>query len=150
MLHPELMTRRKEEREQIVEQIWVRELIESPRALAARLRSEMHLLVHALSLRDWEEAAERVASEADDPWDAARFEAALAPFFAEHTALLDGPEARRHEWTRIVKSGDRQWEVTQTLHDAEGDHDWGLRATVDLRHVTTVDRPLLRPTWIGK
>src|SRR5690606_7709004 len=82
MLHPELMTRRKEEREQIVEQIWVRELIESPRALAARLRSEMHLLVHALSLRDWEEAAERVASEADDPWDAARFEAALAPFFA--------------------------------------------------------------------
>jgi len=150
LLHPELLTRRKEEREQIVEQIWVRELIESPRALAARLRSEMHLLLHALSLRDWEEAAERVVADPQDPWDAARFEAALAPFFTEHSALLDGPEARRHEWTRIESAGDRQWEVTQTLHDGEGDHDWGLRATVDLRHATTVDLPLLRPVWIGR
>ncbi|KAB2962185.1 MAG: DUF3516 domain-containing protein [Thermoanaerobaculia bacterium] len=150
LLHPELLTRRKEEREQIVEQIWVRELIESPRALAARLRSEMHLLLHALSLKDWEEAAERVVADPQDPWDAARFEAALAPFFAEHSALLDGPQARRHEWTRISPAGDRQWEVVQTLHDAEGDHDWGLRATVDLRHATTVDLPLLRPVWVGR
>ncbi len=150
LLHPELLVRRKEERERIVEQIWVRELVESPRALAARLRSEMHLLIHALSLKDWEEAAERVVVDAAEPWDAGRFEAALVQFFKEHSALLDGPEARRHEWTRITPAGDRQWEVTQTLHDAEGDHDWGIRARVDLRGAAAVDLPLLRPEWIGR
>jgi len=144
LLHPELLTRRKEERERVVEALWVRELVESPRALAARVRSEVHLLVHALAQRDWEEAAERVVPTADDPWDAERFERELAPFFAGHSALLDSAEARRHQWTRIEPAGERQWRVTQTLLDAEGDHDWGLVATIDLRHATAVDQPLLR------
>jgi hypothetical protein len=150
LMHPELLVRKKEERERIVEAIWVRELVESPRALAARLRSEMHLLVHALAQKDWEEAAERVAVDPQAPWDAARLEAELAPFFAEHAALLDTPEARRHEWTRITPAGDRQWEVVQTLLDSEGDHDWGLGAHVDLRGATAVDQPLLRPLWVRR
>ena len=114
----------------------------------------MHLFVHALARRDWEEAAERIAPGGGPvplvPWDAARLEREMVPFFAEHTALLDTPEARRHEWTRIAPSGDRQWTVTQTLLDAEGDHDWGLRALVDLRGATAVDLPLLRLEWIGR
>lgn len=150
LMHPELLVRKKEERERIVEAIWVRELVESPRALAARLRSEMHLLVHALAQKDWEEAAERIAVDPKEPWDAARLEAELAPFFAEHSALLDTPEARRHEWTKITSTGDRQWEVVQTLLDPEGDHDWGLGAAVDLRGATAVDQPLLSPRWIRR
>jgi len=150
LMHPELLARRKEERVKVVEALWVRELIDSPRALAARLRSELHLLVHALAKRDWEEAAERVTVVPEDLWDAARFEAALAPFYAEHAALLDTPEARRHEWTHVTPDGDRQWQVTQTLLDAEGDHDWGLKARVDLRRAAAVDQPLLRLEWIGR
>jgi hypothetical protein len=150
LLHPELLTRRKEERERVVEALWVRELIENPRALAARVRSEMHLLVHALAQRDWEEAAERVVASAGDPWDADRFARELAPFYAEHAELLDTPESRRHHWTRIEPDGDRQWRVTRTLLDAEGDHDWGLAARVDLRGATAVDQPLLRVEWIRK
>jgi superfamily II RNA helicase len=145
LMHPELLVRRKEERERVVEALWLRELVESPRALAARLRSEMHLLVHALAQRDFEDAALRVAQdpEAPSPWDAGRFEAALAPFFAEHAALLDTPAARRHEWTQIRPLGDRQWEVQQTLLDPEGDNLWGIRARVDLRRATSVEQPLL-------
>ena len=150
LMHPELLARRKEERVKVVEALWVRELIDSPRALAARVRSELHLLVHALAGRDWEEAAERVVTVPDDLWDAARFEAALAPFFAEHAALLDTPEARRHGWTHVEPDGDRQWQVTHTLLDAEGDHDWGLKARVDLRGAAAVDQPLLRLEWIGR
>jgi hypothetical protein len=150
LLHPELLTRRKEERERVVEALWVHELIENPRALAARVRSEMHLLVHALAQRDWEEAAERVVASAGDPWDADRFARELAPFYAEHAELLDTPESRRHHWTRIEPDGDRQWRVTRTLLDAEGDHDWGLAARVDLRGATAVDQPLLRLEWIRK
>ena len=150
LLHPELLVKRKEERERIVEALWVRELAENPRALASRLRSEVHLLVHALAQRDWEEAAERVVADGVTPWDARRFEETLAPFFAEHAALLDTAEARRHRWTRIEPAGERQWAVTQTLLDAEGDHDWGLKARVDLRGATAVDQPLLRLDWVGK
>jgi hypothetical protein len=150
LLHPELLTKRREERERVVEALWVRELVESPRALAARVRSEMHLLVHALAQRDWEEAAERVVATADGSWDADRFAREMAPFYGEHAELLDTPEARRHQWTRIEPAGDRQWAVTRTLLDAEGDNDWGLRAAVDLRGATAVDQPLLRLEWIGK
>ena len=150
LLHPELLLRRKDERARAVEAIWVLELVENPRALADRVRSEMHLLVHALATRNWEEAAERVATVPAEPWDAERFERELAPFFAEHSALLDTPEARRHRWTRIEAAGERRWRVTQALLDAEGDHDWGIRAEVDLRAARTVDQPLLRPTWIGR
>jgi len=150
LLHPELLTKRREERERVVEALWVRELVESPRALAARVRSEMHLLVHALAQRDWEEAAERVVATADGSWDADRFAREMAPFYGEHAELLDTPEARRHQWTRIEPAGDCQWAVTRTLLDAEGDNDWGLRAAVDLRGATAVDQPLLRLEWIGK
>jgi len=149
LLHPELLVRKKEERERVVEALWVRELSENPRSLAARVRSEMHLLVHALAQRDWEGAAERIAQDPADPWDAGRLEAALAPFFAEHSALLDTPEARRHQWTQIRPVGERQWEVLQTLLDPEGDHLWGIAARVDLRRATKVDHPLLALTAIG-
>ncbi len=159
LLHPELLAKKKDEREKVVEALWVRQLIESPRVLAERLRAEMHLLVHALAQKDWEEAAERVGaagiegiegSGAAEAWDARRFEHELAPFFAEHAQLLDTPEARRHQWTRIEPAGDRQWTVTRTLLDGEGDNNWGLRVRVDLRTVAAVDQPLLRMEWVGK
>ncbi len=85
MLHPELLLRKREEREKAVEAIWVRELVENPKVFAARVRSEMHLFVQALANRNWEEAAEKIVHEpaaaggempADD-WDAGRLEAAL-------------------------------------------------------------------------
>jgi len=150
LLHPELLARKKEERERIVEAIWVRELVESPRALAARLRSEVHLLVHALARKDWEEAAERLAQDPEDPWDAERLESAMAGFYAEHETLLDTPEARRHQWTRIEPDGDRQWKLVQTLLDSDGDHDWGLEARIDLRRARAVDQPLLHLTWLAR
>ncbi len=149
LLHPELLVRRKEDRERAVEAIWVRELIESSRALAARVRSEMHLLVHALAQREYEDAAERVAQPEGNLWDAARFEAAMAPFFAEYPELLDTAAARRHQWTQIRPAGERQWEVTQTLLDPAGDNLWAIHARVDLRHATSVDHPLLEPVAIG-
>jgi hypothetical protein len=149
LMHPELLVRRKDERARAVEAIWVRELVESPRALAARVRSELHLLVHALAGKDWEEAAERVVADPAALWDADRFERELAPFFAAHSALLDTPEARRHEWTQIRPIGERQWEVQQTLLDPAGDNLWGIRARVDLRRATKVDHPLLALSAIG-
>ena len=158
MLHPELLLRKREEREKAVEAIWVRELVENPKVFAARVRSEMHLFVQALANRNWEEAAEKIVHEpaaaggempADD-WDAGRLEAALRPFFDEYTDLITSPESRRHHWTQIRPIGDRQWEVQQTLMDPLLDNFWGIRARVDLRRATSVEVPLLKIETISK
>ena len=157
LLHPELLLRQGEEREKAVEALWVRELVENPTVFAARVRSEMHLLVQALAKRDWEEAAEKIVHErrppvadAADVWDAGRLEAALAPFFEEYAELITSPESRRHHWTQIRPIGDRQWEVQQTLIDPLLDNFWGIRARVDLRRATSVEVPLLKIETIAK
>jgi len=75
-----------------------------PKSFAARVRAEMHLLVRALAVRDWEEAVASVQPDPDapgGPWDETRFEEAMAPFFAEYGELIFTPEARRHQWTEI-------------------------------------------------
>jgi hypothetical protein len=109
----------------------------------------MHLLVHALAERDWEEAALTVKQEPDAVWDAERFAEAMAPFFAEHGALVYAAEARRHRWTAVRKTGDRTWKVTQTLLDPEGETLWAIAGVIDLRRPGAVDGPLVRVETIA-
>lgn len=151
MLHPDILVRTRH-REAAREVLWLQELLADPKTFMARVRSEMHLLVRALSNRDWEEAAAAIRQDPADPetvWDADRFEAALAPFFEEHGTLIFGPEARRHQWTQIRATGDRTWEVTQTLLDPEGDNLWATYGAIDLRDPHAVDGPLVRLSRIG-
>ncbi|HEY7216604.1 MAG TPA: DUF3516 domain-containing protein, partial [Thermoanaerobaculia bacterium] len=132
LLHPEILVRTKE-RETAREILWLQELLADPKTFAARVRAEMHLLTRALSIKDWEEAPNLIKQDPDDPqtlWDAERFEQALAPFFEEYGELPFTPEARRHQWTRIRKTGDRQWEVTHTLLDPQGDNLWAVLGTI--------------------
>ena len=71
-------------------------LLRDPRAFAARVRAECHLLVRALAARDYEEAAlsVRAADESDEPWSPRRFEAELAPFYEEYERIVFEPRAR--------------------------------------------------------
>jgi superfamily II RNA helicase len=131
------------------EATWLTELLANPRVFAARVRAEAQLLVRALARKDWEEAAERVYADAGDPWDAARFEAALAPFFEEFGELLSGAEARLHHLTRLTSAGPRRWEVTHTLLDPKGDHTWAVFAGIDLTDESASDGPILRIRRIG-
>ncbi len=174
LLHPELRRVREHEHE-AAEALWIRELIADPKAFGARVRAEMHLLVRTLAARDWAAAAESVRGGAPTPasaaaeedstvaaevraageetggeaWDAERFERELAPFFAEHSELLFTPEARRHQFTGIRRTGDRTWEVSQTLLDPEGDNLWAITGEVDLRDPRALDGPLVRLLRIG-
>jgi superfamily II RNA helicase len=151
LLHPEILVRTKE-RETAREILWLQELLADPKTFAARIRAEMHLLTRALSLRDWEEAATLIKQDPDDPqtlWDTDRFEQTMAPFFAEYGELLFSPEARRHQWTQIQKTGDRQWEVSHTLLDPQGDNLWALQGTIDLRNPDEAEGPIVRVGTIG-
>jgi superfamily II DNA or RNA helicase len=168
LLHPELRRERAQEHE-AAEALWIRELVADPKAFGARVRAEMHLLVRTLAARDWEAAAESVRGGApaggttaegaadggvpaggeETPWDAERFESELAPFFAEYGELLFTPEARRHQFTHVQRTGDRTWEVHQTLLDPQGDHLWAIAGDVDLRDPHALEGPLVRLHRIG-
>ena len=53
-------------------------------------------------------------------------------YFAEHDAIDTGPDARgpRMLLRREARAG--IWQVRQIVDDPDGDHDWGITATVDL------------------
>jgi superfamily II RNA helicase len=123
-------------------------LADDPRALAARVRAELHRLVRALATRDYETAARLVPGSAE-PWSAERFAQAMAPYWAVHETLLATPAARRPSLTRLDELGPRRWRAQQTLLDPEGDEDWSLDCIVDLADDRPEGAPLLDLQRIG-
>jgi hypothetical protein len=151
LLHPEIRLAHQPEREAL-DALWVRDLLEDPKLFAARVRAEMHLLVRALAHKDWEAAVETVRLDPDDPegaWTEERFEAALAPYFADYGELVFTPDSRRHHWTQIKSTGERTWEVAQTLLDPQGDNLWAVLGTIDLSDPQAIEGPLVRVARIG-
>jgi hypothetical protein len=149
LLHPELRSSRAEEREAARRALRNWELFHDPRAFTARVRAELHLLVQALSRRDWEAAATAVHVDPQDRWDAERFESALAPFFERYPELLFTGEARLAERTQIEKIAPLRWEVRQILLDPESDDLWHVAGEVDLSGEEAIEGPLVRILRIG-
>ncbi|MDX1998471.1 MAG: DUF3516 domain-containing protein, partial [Thermoanaerobaculia bacterium] len=147
--HPELLT--DQNRHQKVEARWITELASDSKLLAARVRTELHLLVKALAERNWEDAAAAVVQNAEDPWDERRFETAMAPFWEDWGDLVATAEARRHKWTTIKKVGEREWEVEQVLlawgrGEEAGEvleTGWAVRGRVDLSGAREVEGALV-------
>jgi superfamily II RNA helicase len=119
------------------------------RLLTARVRAELHALVRALSRGDYEEAARCVRQDPDDPWDAARFEQALAPFLEEYGRLEFTPDTRQARHTLLKQTGPRCWDAFQVLVDPLGDNLWAVEGEVDLRCERDPEDPLLRMRRIG-
>ena len=125
------------------------DLARHPRALAARVRGELHQLVRALAARDWEAAVACVRPDPDDPWDEARFEQALARFFAEHERIVFEPRARTADKTVLHPEGPRRWRVQQVLCDPSGDDLWHVSGEVDLESERSPAGPIVRVRRIG-
>jgi hypothetical protein len=125
------------------------DLARHPKALAARIRAEIHLLVRALAAGRWEDAAACVHQDPEDVWDAARFEAALAPFLLEYGRLVFDGRARLADQTSVRTVAQRRFEVTQKLLDPAGDGFWYVACDVDLEAEKTPEGPLLRMRRIG-
>jgi superfamily II RNA helicase len=128
---------------------YLRDPAANPRAFRARVRAEMHQLVQALSRGRFEEAATRVRQRADDPWDANRIEAALAPFFLDYERIVFDPGARQAHRTHLVERGPRRWDVHQVLVDERGDELWNVEGEIDLSEELPPDSPLVAIRRIG-
>jgi superfamily II RNA helicase len=152
LLHPEIRLRHLQ-RHQAAEALWLKQLLADPKAFAARVRAELHLVVRALSEKEWEDAAaavrQDIGQETDARWDPERFEQAMKPFYEEYGELVFTPEARRHQHTHIREVDERVWEVAQTILDPQGDNLWAVQGIVDLRDPNVMDGPLVRVERVG-
>jgi hypothetical protein len=77
------------------------------------------------------------------PWEFDDWDDALGDYFDEHEELGTGPAARGPKLFEI-EEGPRVWKVRQILDDPAGNHDWYLRAEVDLAASDAAGRAILR------
>jgi len=123
------------------------DLAASPRAFAARLRTDLHRLLGALARRSHEEAAALLLPEGG--WTPQRLEQEMAPYWAEHPRIDLTPAARRPHHTFVEEVGRRRWKAVQRIVDEEGEVDWMLECVVDLSGSRDPDQPLLDLVRIG-
>jgi superfamily II RNA helicase len=139
-------------------------LLRDPRALNARLRTELHRLLLALARRDFAAAAAGLRPG----WTAAELEEELKPCLAALGALDVTPRARRPDRTAVLPDGPKRFRAQQKLLaparaigaveaqalDAgaelpEAEEAWMLDCQVDLTTPRPEDEPLLELVRIG-
>ena len=108
------------------------------------MRAELRSLVRALSQRDFEEAARCVGQDPASPWDAARFETALEPFFERYERVRFDPEARQAHHLVLEQVGPKRHRFRQGLLDPAGDNFWSLEGEIDLAAERPADEPWIR------
>jgi superfamily II RNA helicase len=122
---------------------------DDPRAFRARVRGELHVLLGALSRRDYEAACNLLHRTDRHDWTPEAFEQALAPYFEEHAAIDVTPAARMAHLTTIREDEKRVWRCSQKIVDPEGDEDWGIECVIDLGEPRDETGPLIELIRIG-
>lgn len=118
----------------------------------ARIRAELHRVVHSLARRDWEEAFASIRAQPDgegNDWSDVRLEHALAGYYAEYPTLIFDPRARQTDKTKIVELEAHRWSVQQILVDPADDGFWFIDGEIDLRDDSSPEGPLVRVLRIG-
>ncbi|HET9598652.1 MAG TPA: DUF3516 domain-containing protein, partial [Anaeromyxobacteraceae bacterium] len=121
---------------------------EDPRAFAARVRNELHRLLTALAARRWEAAAAALW-QPDGAWPAARLEAELAPYYADHASIDVRPAARMPHNTLLEKTGPATYAARQRIVDPQGEVDWVIECAIDVTVERPQDAPLLELQRVG-
>jgi len=140
MRDPEQLVRAVPEPEGLPEQP---DITTDEHAFTVLIRNALFRLVLSLARRRYDEAATLCdAGDGDEPWDGARFEAALASYWEQHGEIRSDASARsaRHF---VVEHGDARWRVRQTLVDPADHHDWHIEAEVDLARSREEQRPVV-------
>jgi superfamily II RNA helicase len=116
------------------------------RAFRVLVRNALFRRVELAALRRYDELGDL---DTEDGWDAAAWESALEPYFAEHADIGTGPEARGPALLLIDQQRDR-WLVRQIFDDPAEDHDWGISAEVDLAASDEAGTAVVRVVDVGQ
>ncbi|MDP9403501.1 MAG: DUF3516 domain-containing protein [Actinomycetota bacterium] len=129
----------------------VEALGDAPPPVTANHRAFMVLVRNALFRRVELAAVRRYAAlaELDVEWTPARWEEALAPYFAEHDSIGTGQAARSSALLE-VSEGPGEWKVRQILDDPAGFHEWAIVATVDLAASNKAGEAVVRATGVER
>ena len=139
-------------------------LLRDPRALNARIRTELHRLLLALARRDFAAAGAALRT----PWTAADLEAELQPCLAALGSLDVTPRARRPDRSVVLPDGPKRFKAQQKLlaparaatsieaqalaagaAEPEAAEEWMLDCVVDLSEARPEDAPLLDLVRVG-
>ncbi|WP_433790147.1 DEAD/DEAH box helicase [Actinoplanes sp. CA-252034] len=115
------------------------------RAFRVLVRNAMFRRVELAALRRWDLLGEM---DAEHGWISERWQKAIQEYFEEYDTLGTGPAARGPAFLHI-EQGATQWIVRQVFEDPEGDHDWGIDATVDLAASDEAGTAMITVTAVG-
>ncbi|MCU0664591.1 MAG: DUF3516 domain-containing protein, partial [Myxococcota bacterium] len=120
------------------------DLLANRKALLARLRHELFLLLRELADRCYEDALDALRVTEQHPWEVASLAAAFEPFFDDHPGVDLSFRARQPDKTVIREVSPRRFEVLHRILDLDGEEDAGLECVVDLSvPPTDPDLPLI-------
>ncbi|OWA17726.1 DEAD/DEAH box helicase [Streptomyces sp. CS057] len=89
--------------------------------------------------------------DGDAGWDEEAWGEALDAYWDAHEEIGTGPDARGPKLLKIEEDpAHGLWRVWQAFADPAGDHDWGIRAEVDLAASDEEGRAVVRVTDVGQ
>jgi superfamily II RNA helicase len=125
----------------------VKPVTANARAFRVLVRNAMFRRVELAAMERYAELAEL---DAESGWDADAWADAMDAYWAEYEDLGTGPDARGPKLLQIEEDpGHDLWRVRQVFADPAGDHDWGVRAEVDLAASDAEGRAVVRVTDVG-
>ncbi len=109
------------------------------RAFRVLVRNELFRRVQLLARRDWDVLGQL---DGEHGWNGQRYAEAMEPYWAEHSEVGTGPDARGPDLFLVDELTGR-WRVLQRLDDPAGHRDWALRCTVDLAASNEAGEPVV-------
>ena len=132
------------------------------RAFRVLVRNALFRRVELAALRRYDELGDL---DGEAGWTADRWAAAIEGYFAEYDEIGTGPAARGPALLHIEtepqpaagpsigaedpRSRTAVWRVRQTFDDPDGDHDWGIDATIDLAASDELGAAAVTVTGVG-
>lgn len=116
------------------------------RAFRILVRNELFRRVQLAALEHYDELGEL---DGADGFNENVWADAMDGYYAEHDDLLTGGQARSSSLL-ILEEGPTTWTARQIFDDPEGDHDWGISATVDLEESDEAGFAVLHVTGVNR
>jgi superfamily II RNA helicase len=115
------------------------------RAFRVLVRNALFRRVELAALRRYYDLGQL---DADSGWDGDAWEDALSEYYEEYDSIGTGADARGPALL-IIETGKDSWTVRQILDDPAGNHDWAIRAAVDLAASDEAGTAVLHITNVG-